>query len=139
MSTVLCRLILQKSETSKIGMNRKNIERRLLLWKKKEFERKRNYGTAEGIWGYVSSKSGEIDPLIQENEVCKAELAADQTNEDMTRIAMLKALRHNIQYGDCIRALRSRIGFGLAKAASVAIRAARSPEGCMRLPPAEED
>ncbi|KAI0979864.1 hypothetical protein GJ496_008558, partial [Pomphorhynchus laevis] len=30
---------------------------------------------------YVSSKSGEIDPLIQENEVCKAEIAADQTNE----------------------------------------------------------
>ncbi|KAI0989703.1 hypothetical protein GJ496_010753 [Pomphorhynchus laevis] len=30
---------------------------------------------------YVSSKSGEIDPLIQETEVCKAELAADQTNE----------------------------------------------------------
>ncbi|KAI0986223.1 hypothetical protein GJ496_011887 [Pomphorhynchus laevis] len=30
---------------------------------------------------YVSSKSGEIDPLIQENEVCKAEIAADRTNE----------------------------------------------------------
>ncbi|KAI0984152.1 hypothetical protein GJ496_007508 [Pomphorhynchus laevis] len=55
------------------------------------------------------------------------------------RIAMLKALRHNMQYGDCIRALRSRIGFGLAKAASMTIRAARSPEGSMGLPPAEED
>ncbi|KAI0981461.1 hypothetical protein GJ496_004830 [Pomphorhynchus laevis] len=57
----------------------------------------------------------------------------------LSRIAMLKALRHNMQYGDCIRALRSRIGFGLAKAASMTIRAARSPEGSMGLPPADED
>ncbi|KAI0987905.1 hypothetical protein GJ496_006325 [Pomphorhynchus laevis] len=41
---------------------------------------------------------------------------------------MLKALRHNMQYGDYIRTLRSRIGFGLAKAASMTIREARSPE-----------
>ncbi|KAI0986366.1 hypothetical protein GJ496_004914 [Pomphorhynchus laevis] len=36
MSTVLCQLILQKSKTSKIAINRRNIERRILLWEKKE-------------------------------------------------------------------------------------------------------